>query len=212
MRIIDCQQRTPAWTAARIGKLTGSAVSEAFARRKDGKEAAGRKNTRLRLALERITGKPQENGYESRAMQRGAELEAMAIAAYEAETGIFVESVGLIEHDELAAGVSPDGLTREGGTEIKCPEISAHYDYLRGGLPNEYFLQCVHGLWITGRAWWDFVSFHPDFPEPLRLKRTRIYAKDVDLTAHELNVRTFLSEVDKEVDAVKALLPTETAA
>jgi hypothetical protein len=207
MRIIECQQRTPEWIACRVGKLTGSAVAEAFATRQDGKEAAGRRNTRLRLALERLTGKPQENGYESKAMMRGAEMEQIAIAAYEAETGIFVEPVGFIEHDTLLAGCSPDGLTAEGGTEIKCPEISAHYDYLRGGLPKGYYLQCVHGLWLTGRAWWDFVSFHPDFPEPLRLKRSRIYAKDVDLTAHELNVRTFLSEVEKELDGVRALLP-----
>lgn len=211
MRIIDCQQRTPAWYAARLGKLTGSCVAEAFATRKDKQEAAGRRNTRLRLALERITGKPQDNGYESKAMQRGAELESLAIAAYEAEVGIFVEPVGFIEHDTIAAGCSPDGLTSDGGTEIKCPEIAAHYDYLRGGLPNGYFLQCVHGLWLTGRAWWDFVSFHPDFPAPLRLKRTRIYADKVDLVAHELNVVTFLAEVDKEVEAVKALMPAAVA-
>ena len=205
MKTIVCAQRTPAWYAARLGKLTGSAVADAFATRKDKAEAAGRRNTRLRLALERITGKPQDNGYESRAMQRGAELEAQAIAAYEAETGVFVEPVGFLEHDTLAAGCSPDGLTSEGGTEIKCPEISAHYDYVKGGLPREYFLQCVHGLWITELAWWDFVSFHPDFPERLRLKRTRIWAKDVDLVAHGLNVSLFLGEVDKEVEAVKAL-------
>lgn len=212
MRIIECAQRSPEWYAARLGKLTGSCVGEALATRKDGKEAAGRRNTRLRLALERITGKAQDNGYESRAMHRGAELEAVAIAAYEAETGIFVEPVGFIEHDTLAAGCSPDGLTSEGGTEIKCPEISAHYDYLRGGLPREYYLQCVHGLWITGRAWWDFVSFHPDFPEPLRLKRTRILAADVDLVAHELSVTLLLSEVEKEIAGVLALMPAGAAA
>lgn len=206
MRIVACDQRSEQWHGARIGKLTGSCVGEAFTTRKDKQEAAGRRNTRLRLALERITGKPQDNGYESPAMRRGTELEPLAVAAYEAETGVFVEPVGFIEHDTLAAGCSPDGLTSEGGIEIKCPEIGAHYAYLRGGLPNDYFLQCVHGLWITELAWWDFVSFHPDFPEPLRLKRTRIYAKDVDLAAHELNVSLFLAEVDREVEAVTALL------
>lgn len=210
--IIECQQRTPEWFAARVGKLTGSLVAEAFATRKDGKEAAGRRNTRLRLALERVTSKPQDNGYESAAMRRGAELEPFAIAAYEAETGVLVEPVGFCQHSDLAAGCSPDCLTDEGGAEIKCPEISAHYEYLKGGLPNDYYLQCVHSLWITGRAWWDFVSFHPDFPEWGRLKRTRIYAKDVDLAAHELNVRTFLAEVEKEVEGIRALMPAGAVA
>ncbi len=212
MKVHTCAQRSPEWHAIRLGKLTGSCVAEAFATRKDKQEAAGRRNTRLRLALERITGKPQENGYESKAMQRGAELEAAAIAAYEAETGVFVEPVGFIEHDTLLSGCSPDGLTTDGGTEIKCPEISAHYAYLRGGLPNEYYLQCVHGLWLTGREWWDFVSFHPDFPEPLRLKRTRIHAATVDLIAHELSVSLFLDEVQREVEAVQALMTTGAVA
>lgn len=206
MTIIECQQRTPAWVAARLGRLTGSLVGDAFASRKDGKEAAGEKNTRLRLALERITGKPQDNGYESRAMTRGTDVEAIAVAAYEVEMGRLVEPVGFIAHDELMAGCSPDGWTADGGIEIKSPEIAAHYDYVRGGLPRKYLLQCVHGLWITQSAWWDFVSFHPDFPEPLRLKRTRIYAKDVDLQAHELMVRAFLNTVDREVEAVRALM------
>lgn len=209
MKVITCAQRSPEWRTARLGRLTGSLVAEAFATRKDGKEAAGVTNTRLQLALERITGKPQDNGYESRAMARGAETEGAAVAAYEAETGLLIEPVGFIEHDALLAGCSPDGLTVDGGIEIKCPEIAAHYEYVKGGLPRRYLLQCVHGLWITGLAWWEFVSFHPDFPEPLRLKRTRIFACDLKLEEHELMVRAFLNTVDREVEAVRALMTPE---
>lgn len=206
MIVIDCAQRSPEWYAARLGKLTGSVVADAFATRKDKQESTVRRNTRVRLALERVTGKSHDSSYESRTMRRGAETEPIAIRAYEARFGVFLEPVGFVAHDTLAAGCSPDGLSDEGGAEIKCPEMSAHYDYVRGGLPQAYRLQCIHGLWITGRAWWDFVSFHPDFPEPLRLKRTRIHAADVDLVAHELNVRLFLDEVDKEVAEVRKLM------
>lgn len=205
MRIIQCEQRSPEWYAARLGRLTGSRVAEAFAKLKSGGEAAGRRNTRVQLVLERLTGQAQENGYHSPDMDRGLELEAEACRAYEAETGILVESVGFVAHDELMAGCSPDGLTLDGGIEMKCPKAATHLDYLRGGLPNEYFLQSVHGLWLTGRAWWDFVSYHPTFPESLRLKIARIHAKDVDLAAHELGVRLFLDEVEKEVLSLGAL-------
>lgn len=207
MRIITCAQRSPEWVACRLGRLTGSRVADAFATLKSGKgEAAGRRNLRVQLVLERLTGQSQENGYTSYDMERGIELEGDARAAYEAETGIFVEPVGFIAHDTLMAGASPDGLTSEGGIEIKCPKAATHLDYLRGGLPHEYLLQSIHGLWLTGRAWWDFVSYHPAFPEPLRLKVTRIAAATIDVKAHELNVRLFLDEVEKEVEAVKALM------
>jgi hypothetical protein len=212
MTIVTCPQRSPEWFAARLGRLTGSRVSDAFATIKSG-EAAGRRNLRVQLVLERLTGKPQEQRKATAAMERGVQLEADAITAYEVETGILIEPVGFICHDELMAGVSPDGLIGDdGGVEVKCPEAAAHLDYVRGVFPREYRLQCIHGLWLTGRAWWDFVSFHPEFPVPLRLKRTRVTATEAEIAAHELNVRTFLTEVEKEVDAVTALIAATVAA
>lgn len=205
MTIIACEQRSPEWVAARLGRLTGSCVAEAFATRKDKAEAAGRRNLRVQLVLERVTGQSQENGFQSYDMERGVQLEPEARAAYEVETGILVRPVGFIAHDDLMAGCSPDGLTAEGGIEIKCPKAANHLDYVRGELPHEYYLQALHGLWITGRAWWDFVSYHPLFPEPLRLKITRIVPNDVALKAHEINVRCFLDEVDREEAAVRAM-------
>jgi len=204
--ILPCDQRSPEWASARLGRLTASRVADAFATLKKGGEAAGRRNLRVQLVLERLTGRAQEDGFLSFDMERGIELEAEARAAYEAETGIMVESVGFVMHDELMAGCSPDGLTADGLIEIKCPKAATHLDYLRGELPNEYFLQIVHGLWLTGRAWGDFVSYHPDFPEQVRLKRTRIQASDIDFPAHELAVRLFLSDVDREVESVAALM------
>ena len=204
--IIRCDQRSPEWHAARLGRLTGSRVGDAFATLKRGGESAGRRNLRVQLVLERLTGQPQESGFTTPDMERGIALEDDARRTYEAETGIFVEPVGFVAHDELMAGCSPDGLTDEGLIEIKCPKAATHLEYLRGGLPNDYLLQVIHGLWLTGRAWGDFVSFHPDFPPELRVRITRVWAKDIDLHAHELNVRLFLSEVDRELAAVKALM------
>jgi predicted phage-related endonuclease len=204
VRIVEVVQGTPEWRQARLGRLTGSRVCDAFASIKKG-EAAGRRNLRVQLVLERLTGVSQENDFHSPDMDRGSELEEMARSAYEAATGRFVEPVGFVEHDDLMTGCSPDGLTSDGLIEIKCPKAATHLDYIREGLPRPYFLQILHGLWLTGRAWGDFVSFHPKFPPPLRTKITRLYAKDFDVAAHELNVRLFLSEVDLETAAVEAL-------
>lgn len=205
MKIIPCLQRSPEWFQVRLGRLTGSRAQDAFATTKSG-PSTSRRNLRIQLVLERLTGQSQENGFQSFDMDRGLELEADAQGAYEVKTGILVEPVGFVAHDELMAGCSPDGLTVDGLIEIKCPKAATHLDYLRGGLPLEYRTQITHGLWLTGAQWGDFVSFHPAFPEPLRLKVTRLYSKDIDLKSYEVAVKSFLAEVDKEHAEVEAMV------
>jgi hypothetical protein len=41
-------------------------------------------------------------------------------------------------------------------------------------LPPEHIEQIQGGLWVTGRKWWDFISYHPDFPEDLRIYIQRV--------------------------------------
>lgn len=201
MKIIACEQRSPEWVAARLGRLTSSSASEAFSKVKSG-ESAGRRNNRIRIVLERLTGKSQENGFSSFDMERGIQLEDEARCAYEAATGTLIQSVGFVAHDTLMAGCSPDGLSDDGLIEMKCPKAATHLDYLRGGLPTEYLIQITHSLWLTGREWGDFVSYHPEFPEHLRLKVTRIPAANIDLKAYEDNVKLFLAECDRELEAL----------
>ncbi len=206
VKVISVEQRSPEWFAARLGRLTASSLGDAFATTKSG-YSTSRRNLKLRIVLERLTNKSQESGYTNAAMERGILLEPEARAAYEVESGLLVDEVGFIVHDELLTGASPDGLIGEdGGLEIKCPGAAAHLDYLRGEIPNEYQLQMCHGLWLTGRTWWDFVSYHPDFPDPLKLKVTRLYEKNIDLTAFEASVRRFLAEVDAELAEVQKLM------
>jgi putative phage-type endonuclease len=206
MKVFDCEQRSAAWVSARLGMLTASSLGDAFATTKSG-FSASRRNLKLRIVLERLTGKSQESGYTNAAMERGILLEPEARAAYEAESGLLVDTVGFIVHDELMTGASPDGLIGEdGGIEIKCPGAAAHLDYLRGEIPNDYKLQVIHSLWLTGRQWWDLTYYNPDFPDQLRLRVIRFYAKDVDFSAHELNVRLFLSDCDRDLEEIQSMM------
>lgn len=207
MKVIECEQRSSEWLNARLGMLTASSLGDAFATTKSG-YSTSRRNLRLRLVLERLTGKSQESGYTNAAMERGILLEPEARAAYEVESGLLVDEVGFIVHDELLTGASPDGLIGDdGGLEIKCPGAAAHLDFLKSNvIANDYQLQMAHSLWLTGRQWWDFTSYSPDFPERLRLKVQRLYATDINLHAHELAVRLFLGEVDAELREVESLM------
>ncbi len=207
MIVTNCEQRSTEWFSCRLGKLTASNLGDAFATTKSG-YSTSRRNLKLRIVLERLTGKSQESGYTNAAMERGTLLEPDARAAYEADSGLLVDTVGFIQHDDLLTGASPDGLIgQDGGLEIKCPGAGAHLDFLKTNvIQHDYQLQMSHALWLTGREWWDFVSFNPDFPEPLRLKVQRLYATDVNLLAHELAVRLFLSECDAELREVESLM------
>ncbi len=203
MKILTYQQRSPEWYAARLGKLTGSVAADMLSTRSDKKEAAGRRNLRIRLVLERVTGKSQESNFLSAAMQQGMDREADAAALYEAQTGNLLRTVGFCQHDTLMAGCSLDGYVGdfEGNVEVKSPIAATHWDYLQSGvIPGEYQKQILCGLWITGAAWCDWLSYNPDFPPNLQVKLVRVERNQAEIDSFELLVRQFLSEVDAELD------------
>jgi predicted phage-related endonuclease len=207
VKTLTSTQGTPEWHQARLGKVTSSRACDMLAMLKDGKtEAAGRRNLRTQLVLERITQQSQENGYQSFDMIRGKDMEGEAVTMYEALTATLVMPAGFLAHDDLMAGCSPDGVINdfEGLVEFKCPKAATHLEYLRGSIPHEYYKQIQHCLWITGAQWCDFVSYQPSFPEPLRLKIARVEASAIDLRAYELLVRIFLGEVEREVEEIMA--------
>lgn len=206
--VIEAEQRSAPWFAARAGRLTGSVASDIVAFNKDNSEKAARRDLRTRLALERLTGHPLEDDYQNADMKRGIELEPAALGAYEVETGNLVTPTGFLSHDELMMGCSLDGHVGdyEGIVELKCPRSANHLKYLRGGvLPAEHRYQIVHNMLITGAQWADFCSYAPDFPEPLRLFRVRVERDEKEIASYLLLARMFLAEVEKEHAEIQAL-------
>ena len=200
MKIITADQGTPEWFAARLGLATGSKFSDVLA----GGKGLTRKAYAVQLALEIVTGKQAET-FTNQAMQDGTEREPIARALYEAHTGNFVDEVGFCRHDSIDCGVSPDGLIDEdGGLEIKCPKASTHAGYLAiPAEPSTYTAQIQGCMWITGRAWWDFVSYHPDFPENAQLIVRRIKRDSDYIVKLEQAVKAFRNEVMEEVSIIK---------
>lgn len=210
--IHDVVQRSDAWRALRLGKLTSTGADAMLATRRDGKEAAGRRNLLVRLALERVTGRSCEREYQSDHMRYGSEQESAARDAYEALTGRLLQTSGFLAHPELAAGTSLDGLVGEmdaldGIVELKCPLPATHLEYLKTGkVPVDYARQVLHALWISGAPWCDWMSYCAEFPEPLRAKIVRVERDEAEIAAYVVMARAFLSEVDREVDALHALM------
>ena len=204
MTIHTMAQRSPEWYQIRLGKMTGSAAKDMLATIKSG-EAAARRDLRMRLVCEELTGQPQGDGFMNAAMERGVDKEPNARNDYGFYAGVEVQEVGFIEHDELKAGCSPDGLVGDDGmVEIKCPKSATHLRYLRfGGLESDYNAQVRHNLYISGRAWCDLVSWDDRFPTRMQLVVVRMHARLLNLAEYDLALRTFLAEVQTEVAALK---------
>lgn len=205
--ILDCEQRSEMWFAARCGRLTGSQAADMLARIKTG-EAAGRRDLRTKLVCERLTGKPQEDDYISKEMQRGIDLETTAFGEYEAITGVIVERTGFLSMNDKMVGCSLDGHVNnfEGIVEFKCPKSATHLKYLRSvGIPSDHYAQCLHNLWVSGAQWCDFASYDDRFPADLQLHVVRMPRVEKDITAYALAVELFLAEVDAEVLSIQKL-------
>lgn len=205
--IIDAPQRSADWYAARLGRLTGSCAGDMLATIKSG-EAAARRNLRLRLVLERLTGRSQESDYVSPAMQAGIEREADALAAYEALTGELVRSTGFLAHTDHMAGCSLDGHLGDFAklVSVKCRQPAAHFEHLRAGkIPADAFAQIRHELWITGAAEHDYFSWNPDFPPDLQARVVTVTRSQAEIPEYEAKALAFLEEVNREVEAVLTL-------
>lgn len=203
--VIDCEQRSEMWRAARAGRVTASRASDVFATIKTG-EAAARRNYRAQLVAEVLTGEPQEDPFVSKGMQRGINLEDGAIAAYEAVGGLVVRKTGFLAMTEIAAGCSLDGDVDDFKllVSIKVPFPATHLAYFKAKrLPPEYVHQATHEMWVTGAAAYDFVSYCPALPAGLDVFSVRVDRSEFDLAAHEAGVISFLREVDAEVSGLR---------
>lgn len=169
MKLVECEQGTAEWFEARRGIATASRFSDLITPAK-GVPRKSMVPYIYELLAEKYTGGVPlgVEAYTSRAMQDGIDMEPEARACYNfLAGGEEVEEVGFCLADNGRFGCSPDGLVGEdGGLELKCPLPKTHIKYLvENELPAEYKAQ-VHGsLIVTGRKWWDFMSYAHGLPE-----------------------------------------------
>jgi hypothetical protein len=188
MQIIECDQGTPEWFAARAGIPTASMFKTVMAVGPRGGKSATRVDYLNKLAGEILTGEPMDN-YVSSDMERGKLMEDEARDLYAFMNGIEPQRVGFIRNGNQ--GASPDSLIGDnGGLEIKS--AAAHIQIerlLAADLPSEHKAQ-VHGsLWIAEREWWDFASYSPKLPLFVkRVYRDEDYIKSIALAVELFNV------------------------
>jgi predicted phage-related endonuclease len=195
--VLDLEQGSDAWKAARCGSLGGSRFHEAIAKTKTG-WGASRANLAAELVIERLTGQPVEK-FVTAAMQAGTENEPAARALYEFLNDCTVVQVGLYKHPTIQfSHYSPDGLIDEDGIlEIKAPQPAAHLQtLLTEEIPGKYVTQMMWGMAVTGRKWCDYVSYSPAFPSDMQLFVKRVHRDESAIAELQKEAAVFLAEVE----------------
>ena len=162
---LQCEQNSAEWHEARLGIPTASEFKRIVT--PTGKLSASRDGYIAQLVAEYFLGVSMVDLDGNEWIERGKALEPEARRYYSFVRDTDVRSVGFCYKDaDKAVGCSPDGLEGvSGGLELKCPMAATHLLYLaRDALPREYAMQVQGCLWVTGREWWDFMSYFPDLP------------------------------------------------
>lgn len=173
MKTIDCEQGSLRWAVERAGRVTASEAHNLISPAWKIRTGEMPRTYLHKKIAEWWTGGPLAQ-FNTVDMDIGRLLETRARPWYELETGRAVRTVGLVVADDDLCACSPDGLVGDdGGIEIKCPQLHTHTGYLLGGaLPDDYAVQVHFSMYVTGRQWWDFVSYSTSLP-PLLLRVER---------------------------------------
>jgi putative phage-type endonuclease len=194
MIIHNCDQGTHEWLQLRLGKITGTRLKKMLA--KD--------NLALldELIAEEETGLSDDDDFVSEEMQRGIDLEPLAIQEYSNITGHEVDHPCLIQSSEWPIlMMSPDGyIGTTGAVEIKCPKTKTHIKYIRQGkIPNDYKEQIWAYFMVNpDLQWLDFVSYDP------RLTKKPIWILHITREEVAEELLAVASELDKFINKLNS--------
>lgn len=206
---------TDSWKDARRGLVTASRFGDVMSepRAKVAKEAGLMSETArsymLELVASAITGQDRVGG-KSAAMERGVDMEADAIDAYAAAKFTEVATGRLLIRDGF--GATPDGFVEEdedghGIIEVKCPESKRHLEtWMSKQVPEDYVEQVQGQLWVSGRAWCDFISYDDRFPLAMRMVIIRVRRDEELIEALDRKVGAFQRSVGQHIASIRAFL------
>ena len=165
------------------------------------------------LLAERLTGSVEER-YTTAAMQRGVDMEPIALMAYEAVTGNVTKPGHWFDYGSW--GCTPDAFVVGGGiVEVKCPmtKTIVRQRCFEPEIPPEYYWQMVAQMAATGAEWCDLVYYDDRFARlehQMWIRRAQYSADDWSALSEQLAI--FCAELDaltREYGADKQADPQE---
>jgi len=198
MKIINnMEQGSIEWHKLRWGKVTGTSL----------KSAAGTpavQNTLMYKIIGEMMTEVQIPEFTTEAMQRGNDLEPIAIAKASKTLNISFEEVAFLEDENRSFGISPDAIYKEngevvGGLEVKCPNSSKHIEYiLKDAVPSIYKHQVYAPFLLSDKIkFWYFVSYDDrNYEMPLFIKKI-VRPAEEEIKKLNDNLNNFLLKVKK---------------
>lgn len=197
-------QQSHEWFQQRAGKLTASRFKDVMSKGRGKAPSEGRLAYMGQLMAQRMGAETRQ--VKAASLDHGNSNEALAIGAYEWETGLTVQESGFIAHPRYDyIGASPDGLVGiAGGVECKCPiDLGIHVrTIMTKTMPKEHIPQVQGCMWVTGRTHWDFVSFSPSVEAPLDYIIIRQYRDDEYISSLEEGCINFEDELNSRLDDI----------
>ncbi len=179
--IVDLQQRTAKWYSFRRNHIGSSDASVIM-------DVNPWKNI-YQLWLEK-TNIEVPSSYVSTAMQRGTDLEPLALDAFNYYMGYRFKPavVKSTKYDFMAASL--DGMCEIGDffdpseltcqiVEIKVPNLETHMKAISGKVPEIYYPQIQHQLAVTGLPFAYYFSFDGEDGIYLKVDRDEAYISDL---------------------------------
>ena len=161
-------QGTPEWLALRKNKITGTDAAIIM--------GSNPWKSKKQLYHEKISLDHQSISNER--MQRGVDLEPIARDLFSLEMGIvFYPYVGV--HDWAMASL--DGINELGtmAVEIKCPGAKTHQLALNGLVPDYYYPQLQHQMWVCDLHYIYYYSFDGRNGVKIRVERDEFYIQEM---------------------------------
>lgn len=185
--LVECEQGTPEWYAARRGLPTASEFSTILAKGRDGGASVTRRTYMLKLAGEIITEELTES-YSNGFMERGKEQEAEARDLYAFINDDPLSRVGFVRNGSV--GCSPDAFVGDRGVlEIKTAMAHILIGHLiKDDFPPEHKAQTQGALWVCEREWVDLAVYSPKLPLFVkRAHRDEEYIKNLASAVAQFN-------------------------
>lgn len=206
LRLVGKPETTAADEAGYKAIPKSDIITRALRGEKIGDWSDAAKDYAFRLAIERISGQPLDEGFETWSMRRGHELEPEARMEHEAQTGLLVERVGFVTTDDGVFGASADGLLDpDGGSEYKCfVDPGKLRPILLDGDVTDVMEQAQGCMWLCGRNWWHVGLYCPALASAGRqFTLVEVKRDDAFIEAMERDLIEFAAFVDQYEAALR---------
>ncbi len=156
----------------------------------------------LRLIAEKLLNQSLDTIDYIDHVQRGKDLEPMAVKMYEACEDVQTAPVGFLTTNDMRIGATPDRriVGHAAYLEAKCPAAWTHLEYLIDGFGADYMAQAQGQIYVGEAEWVDRWSFHPEMP-PRLVKTIRDDAYIADLCAALDQFNDMKDEIERQARA-----------